>query len=91
MYLWEKSIAKKFRKGNLLLSSHFFRQAAPKFVYKFIDSKNISIMYLNRVGACTMAGSHVAVALCDGCADGQVAVLAVHVVCAGSGGDFKES
>ena len=40
-------------------------------------------MYLNRVGPGTMASSHIAVALGDCGADGQVTVLAVHVV--GSG------
>lgn len=36
--------------------------------------------YLDGVGASTMTGSHVAVALRHRIADGQVAVLAVHVV-----------
>jgi hypothetical protein len=38
------------------------------------------MLHLNRVGSSTMTGSHIAVALGDGSADGQVTVLAVHVV-----------
>lgn len=36
--------------------------------------------YLNGVSTGPMSGSHVPVALCDGAADTEVAVLAVHVV-----------
>ncbi len=36
-----------------------------------------------------MTGTHVTVALGDGGADGQVTVLAVHVVCAGPKQNFK--
>lgn len=37
---------------------------------------------LNGVGAGTMTSAHVTVALCDGTPNGQITVLAVHVVCA---------
>lgn len=37
-------------------------------------------MYLDRVRAGPVSGAHIAVALRDGAADAQVAVLAVHVV-----------
>lgn len=37
---------------------------------------------LNGVGAGTMTSAHVTIALCDGTTNGQITVLAVHVVCA---------